>query len=293
MKKTILLIIILFIFSCEKDDGDSYSKDLISNWEGTKINYSYNIASNSSQTVTNPYEVGSGSIELSGAEEASLNYMYLYQANGVLQIAIAKRVFGVPSEETNYLLNIYDYGDFGSYSQLTKSNNDAADVYEGELEFTVNGPELTISTGALYHETVNDSVMISGTLAVAQETVNAGSQFEIGNIDWVFGSYEITLLINNDKSFEQTINTLDSETLKYSGTWDASSDEITFHYTNYSKTYEYRVSSSDLELTYLDDLCVLYPDECLTPYELMYNMAGGSLERVVLYETTFFDKKSD
>ena len=125
------------------------------------------------------------------------------------------------------------------------------------------------------------------------------------NID-AFGPYPADTIFNKkfSKKFDVIIcmyhdqatipiKTLDFETLEYSGTWDASSDEITFHYTNYSKTYEYRVSSSDLELTYLDDLCVLYPDECLTPYELMYNMAGGSLESVVLYETTFFDKKSD
>ncbi len=293
MKSTILLITILFIVSCEKDEKASYSKDLIGNWEGVKENYSYNITSNISQPVTIPYKTGTGSIELNGAEEASLKYMYLYYTNGILQIAVSKNGFGVPSEDTNFVLNIYDYGDFGSFSQLTKTSGDAADIYEGQLEFTVNGLDVTVLSGALYNDFVNDSVTVTGTLSAVQESVNAGTPREIGNVNWVFRSYEVSFLINDDKSFEQTIKTIDSETLEYSGTWNATSDEITFHYTNYSKTYEYNITNSDLELTFINDLCLLNPDECLPQYELMYGMEDGSLENVVLKKTTYFNKSSN
>ena len=102
---------------------------------------------------------------------------------------------------------------------------------------------------------MNDSVTVTGTLLAVQENVNAGIEQEIGNIDWEFVSYEISFLINNDKSFEQTIKTIDSETLEYSGTWDATSDEITFHYPNSSDTYLYSVNGSSLELKYNKDIC--------------------------------------
>ncbi len=297
MKKAIFLLTALFIISCEKEKGESYSKDLIGNWEGLKRNYSYNISSNLSQTVTNPYAAGTGSIELFGAEEASLKYMYLFSTNGVLQIAIAEEVFGVPSEDTNFVLNMYDYGNFGTFCQLTKYIGDASEIYEGELEFTVyflvdGYPEITILSGALYSEFVNDSVTVIGTLTSVQENVNAGNEKEIGNVDWEFVSYEISFLIKGDKSFEQTIRTIDSETLEYSGTWEATSDEITFHYTNYSETFEYSVNNSGLELTEVIDLCVATQDNCLLQYELMYGMENGSLESVVLEEKTFFNKST-
>ncbi|HJM70386.1 MAG TPA: hypothetical protein QGF08_05855, partial [Candidatus Marinimicrobia bacterium] len=110
MKKLTLLFILLFLISCEKDDGDSYAKDLIGNWTGYKQNNSYFITSITTQTVTNPYITGTGSITLDGAEEATLQYIYMYSSHGLTQIAVAQKVFGITSEGNNYILNIYDYG---------------------------------------------------------------------------------------------------------------------------------------------------------------------------------------
>ncbi|MFQ6677030.1 MAG: hypothetical protein ACE5D0_01810 [Fidelibacterota bacterium] len=299
MKKYVLLFIILFLAGCEKEEGESYPKDLIGNWKGFERNYSYNMISNLSQTVTNPYAEGTGSIELNGAETASLKYIYFLNTNGIVQIAMAKNVFGVISEDINFSLNIYDYGDLGSYSQLKVSSDDAAENYEGELEFSLISDnldgfvEIAIVSGALYNEFVNDSVTVTGTLTSVQENVDANNEIEIGNIDWEFVSYEISFLINEDKSFEQTIRTIDSETLEYSGTWDATHDAITFHHKNYSETFEYSVSNSGLELMVANDLCLLNPDVCLSQYELMYGMEVGSLESVILNETTFFNRSSN
>ncbi|MCH7612025.1 MAG: hypothetical protein IIB95_09710 [Candidatus Marinimicrobia bacterium] len=290
MKKIILLFTILFIVTCEKEDGDSYSKDLIGNWEGVMRNYSYHIISTVSQTVNNPYKSGTGSIVLQGAEEAILQYMYLYSVNGVLQISIAQFPFGLTVEETHYVLYIYDYGDFGTPSQLTKYYSDVGELYEGELDFTINGYEITVTSGALYHTFLNDSVSITGTLAPAQSNVTAGTDVELGSLDWTFDTYEVNFNIKDDNSFDQTIVTIDTETLERSGTWEATSDEITFHYPTSSDKYSYNISGSNLELTQNKDLCISNPDECLPQYELMYGMEGGSLENVVMKETTFFNK---
>ena len=290
MKKIILLLVILLFISCEKDEGESYSKDLIGNWDGFKTNYVYTIISSISQTVNNPYEAGTGSLILSSAEEATLQYMYLYSINGVLQISISDKPIGVITEEIHYRLKIYDYGDFGTYSQLTKYISDADENYEGELEFSLIGSELTVTSGALYHTSLNDSITVIGTLSPAQTSVNAGSETELGNIDWTFDTFEWNFNIKDGNSFTQTIITIDSGTIERSGTWEATSDEITFHYSNSSDTYAYSVSGSGLVLEFNKDLCVSNPDECLPLFELEYGMESGSLEQVAQIKTTHFSK---
>lgn len=290
MKKIILLLVIILFISCEKDEGESYSKDLIGNWDGFKTNYVYTIISSISQTVNNPYEAGTGSLILSSAEEATLQYMYLYSINGVQQISISDKPFDITTEETHYRLKIYDYGDFGTYSQLTKYISDAGENYEGELEFSLIGSELTVTSGALYHISLNDSITVIGTLSPAQTSVNAGSETELGNVDWTFDTFEWNFNIKDDNSFTQTIITIDSGTIERSGTWEATSDEITFHYSNSSDTYAYSVSGSGLVLEFNKDLCVSNPDECLPLYELEYGMESGSLEQVVQIKTTHFSK---
>jgi hypothetical protein len=290
MKKIILLLVILLFISCEKDEGESYSKDLIGNWDGFKTNYVYTIISSISQTVNNPYEAGTGSLILSSAEEATLQYMYLYSINGVQQISISDKPFDITTEETHYRLKIYDYGDFGTYSQLTKYISDAGENYEGELEFSLIGSELTVTSGALYHISLNDSITVIGTLSPAQTSVNAGSETELGNVDWTFDTFEWNFNIKDGNSFTQTIITIDSGTIERSGTWEATSDEITFHYSNSSDTYAYSVSGSGLVLEFNKDLCVSNPDECLPLYELEYGMESGSLEQVVQIKTTHFSK---
>ena len=290
MKKIILLLVIILFISCEKDEGESYSKDLIGNWDGFKTNYVYTIISSISQTVNNPYEAGTGSLILSSAEEATLQYMYLYSINGVQQISISDKPFDITTEETHYRLKIYDYGDFGTYSQLTKYISDAGENYEGELEFSLIGSELTVTSGALYHISLNDSITVIGTLSPAQTSVNAGSETELGNVDWTFDTFEWNFNIKDDNSFTQTIITIDSGTIERSGTWEATSDEITFHYSNSSDTYAYSVSGSGLVLEFNKDLCVSNPDECLPLYELEYGMESGSLEQVAQIKTTHFSK---
>ena len=290
MKKLTLLFILLFLISCAKDDGDSYAKDLIGNWTGYKQNNSYYITSITTQTVTNPYIAGTGSITLDGAEEATLQYIYMYSSHGLTQIAVAQKVFGITSEGNNYILNIYDYGDFGSFSQLFKTSANVSDTYEGELEFSVEGQTISVTGGALYHESVDDSVMIVGTLSLVQSDVVSGTAVELGNLDWIFENYEFSMNINDDKTFEQIIITITGDTEETSGTWNADNDEITLHYPNYSKTFSYSVSATSLEMTYNNDLCVLTPDECLPQYEFMYGMEAGSLEQVVQIKTTYFSK---
>lgn len=283
---------------CEKDEKNTYSKNIIGHWDGFKRNYSYSIQSNQSQLMVNPYERGIGVVEVSGAETASLTYMYIYSANGVLQISMAKNVFDIPSEESNYILNIYDYGYFGSFSQLTVTSSDYSTLYEGELEYTVNSiingnGEVTIQSGALYHSSTNDSVMITGTLAPIQVAVNAGTVYEIGNVDWDFTNYLTNLFIDGNKTFKKTIRTLDGEVLIDSGTWDATEKELTFYYANRTQQFTFNVTNSNLDLIYINDLCIQAPDDCLPQYEWMYGMVGGSLENVVLKETTFFNKSSN
>ena len=290
MKKLTLLFILLFLISCAKDDGDSYAKDLIGNWTGYKQNNSYYITSITTQTVTNPYIAGTGLITLDGAEEATLQYIYMYSSHGLTQITVAQKVFGITSEGNNYILNIYDYGDFGSFSQLFKTSANASDTYEGELEFSVESQTISVTGGALYHESVDDSVMIVGTLSLVQSDVVSGTAVELGNLDWIFENYEFSMNINDDKTFEQIIITITGDTEETSGTWNADSDEITLHYPNYSKTFSYSVSATSLEMTYNNDLCVLTPDECLPQYELMYDMENGSLDQVVQVKTTYFSK---
>ena len=290
MKKLTLLFILLFLISCAKDDGDSYAKDLIGNWTGYKQNNSYFITSITTQTVTNPYIAGTGLITLDGAEEATLQYIYMYSSHGLTQITVAQKVFGITSEGNNYILNIYDYGDFGSFSQLFKTSANASDTYEGELEFSVEGQTVSLTGGALYHESVDDSVMIVGTLSLVQSDVVSGTAVELGNLDWIFENYEFSMNINDDKTFEQIIITITGDTEETSGTWNADNDEITLHYPNYSKTFSYSVSATSLEMTYNNDLCVLTPDECLPQYELMYDMENGSLDQVVQVKTTYFSK---
>ena len=290
MKKLTLLFILLFLISCAKDDGDSYAKDLIGNWTGYKQNNSYYITSITTQTVTNPYIAGTGLITLDGAEEATLQYIYMYSSHGLTQITVAQKVFGITSEGNNYILNIYDYGDFGSFSQLFKTSANASDTYEGELEFSVESQTISVTGGALYHESVDDSVMIVGTLSLVQSDVVSGTAVELGNLDWIFENYEFSMNINDDKTFEQIIITITGDTEETSGTWNADNDVITLHYPNYSKTFSYSVSATNLDMTYNNDLCVLTPDECLPQYELMYDMENGSLDQVVQVKTTYFSK---
>jgi len=290
MKKLTLLFILLFLISCAKDDGDSYAKDLIGNWTGYKQNNSYYITSITTQTVTNPYIAGTGLITLDGAEEATLQYIYMYSSHGLTQITVAQKVFGITSEGNNYILNIYDYGDFGSFSQLFKTSANASDTYEGELEFSVEGQTVSLTGGALYHDSVDDSVMVVGTLSLVQSEVISGTALQLGNLDWMFENYEFSMNINDDKTFEQIIITITGDTEETSGTWNADNDEITLHYPNYSKTFSYSVSATNLEMTYNNDLCVLTPDECLPQYELMYDMENGSLDQVVQVKTTYFSK---
>ena len=290
MKKLTLLFILLFLISCAKDDGDSYAKDLIGNWTGYKQNNSYFITSITTQTVTNPYITGTGSITLDGAEEATLQYIYMYSSHGLTQITVAQKVFGITSEGNNYILNIYDYGDFGSFSQLFKTSANASDTYEGELEFSVEGQTVSLTGGALYHDSVDDSVMVVGTLSLVQSEVISGTALQLGNLDWMFENYEFSMNINDDKTFEQIIITITGDTEETSGTWNADNDVITLHYPNYSKTFSYSVSATNLDMTYNNDLCVLTPDECLPQYEFMYGMEAGSLEQVVQIKTTYFSK---
>jgi len=290
MKKLTLLFILLFLISCAKDDGDSYAKDLIGNWTGYKQNNSYYITSITTQTVTNPYIAGTGLITLDGAEEATLQYIYMYSSHGLTQIAVAQKVFGITSEGNNYILNIYDYGDFGSFSQLFKTSANASDTYEGELEFSVESQTISVTGGALYHDSVDDSVMVVGTLSLVQSEVISGTALQLGNLDWMFENYEFSMNINDDKTFEQIIITITGDTEETSGTWNADNDVITLHYPNYSKTFSYSVSATNLDMTYNNDLCVLTPDECLPQYEFMYGMEAGSLEQVVQIKTTYFSK---
>lgn len=285
--KHISIVLVLLMVSCEQENNNTVSKNILDDWHVFKLTQTISIETNVSVTINNPFVEGNGSILVSGAQETELKYIYLYSANGVTNVHISNNNLGI---DLNYVLNIYDYGSLGSYAQFSVIDIDALRVYEGDLNFTIDETVVMVHSGALYNENQTDSVLITGNLSPVQMTIPGVTETELGTAEWLFNQYEKTLSISKDNHFVETIIYSNGDSVETNGVWEGNAEELTLHYDTYSATYAYAFNEHTLILSLRTDMCASSMEDCLSVYELIFGLESGTLKAVTQMESTYFSK---
>ena len=77
MKRLLIILPLLFWISCDEDAEDNLPTELVGTWYLTDGELYMEMTTNSDQTMIDQFGLGIGSIEVEGAVNTSLTYMFL------------------------------------------------------------------------------------------------------------------------------------------------------------------------------------------------------------------------
>ncbi len=110
MKRLLIILPLLFWIACDEDTEDDPSVELVGTWYLTGGELYMEMTTNSDQTMIDRFGPGIGSIEVEGAVNTSLTYMFLDEDYDAVSIMVANQFLDGPENFPAYFLIINSYG---------------------------------------------------------------------------------------------------------------------------------------------------------------------------------------
>ena len=307
MKRLLIILPLLFWISCDEDAEDNLTAELVGTWYLTDGELYMEMTTNSDQTMIDRFRPGIGSIEVEGAVNTSLTYMFLDEDYDNYYIVIANQVSDGPENLPIYFLSLNSYGgDLSTHFYAVESEDDYIFYFTDSLDLSYDPDSyaVTIVSTEFFGTDmygVVDSVILSGTIQANTIAIPANTPTQVDQSYYFDNMPEMTITLEADGSIVRT-EAFDyyeePETETYEGTWSVSGDQLIIleeHEGNGETevdTTEFTFSLSGNTLTFMmeEDWCEPdeYLDECLEGEAMAFGLDPGSLTNLVMVQIMNF-----
>ena len=309
MKRLLIILPLLFWISCDEDAEDNLTAELVGTWYLTGGELYMEMTTNSDQTMIDRFRPGIGSIEVEGAVNTSLTYMFLDEDYGEVSIMVANQSLDGPGIPPLYYLIVSSYGgELSAIFYALESEDDYIYYFTESLDLSYDLDSYTVTIGSteffgtdMYG--VVDSVILSGTIQANTIAIPANTPTQVDQSYYFDNMPEMTITLEADGSIVRT-ETFDyyeePETETYEGTWSVSGDQLIIleEYEGNGETevdtteFTFSLSGNTLSLMMEEDWCEPdeeYPmDQCLEEGAMEFGLDPGSLTDLVMVQIMNF-----
>ena len=312
MKRLLIILPLLFWIACDEDTEDDPSVELVGTWYLTGGELYMEMTTNSDQTMIDQFGPGIGSIEVEGAVNTSLTYMFLDEDYGDVSIMVANQFLDGPENFPAYFLIINSYGgDLSTFFYAVESEDDYIFYFTESLDISYDLDSYTVTIGSTeffgtdMYGVVDSSlsVILSGTIQANTIAIPANTPTQVDQSYYFDYMPEMTITLEADGSIVRT-ETFDyyeePETETYEGTWSVSGDQLIIleEYEGNGETevdtteFTFSLSGNTLSLMMEEDWCEPdeeYPmDQCLEEGAMEFGLDPGSLTDLVMVQIMNF-----
>jgi len=312
MKQLLIILPLLFWIACDDDAEDDLSAELVGTWYLMGGEAYMEMTTNSDQTMIVQYEPGIGSIEVEGAVNTSLTYLFLNVDYGNVDIMVANQSFGGSDIFPLYYIIISSYGgDLSTFFYAVESEDDYIFYFTDSLDLSYDLDSYTVTIGSTeffgtdMYGVVDSSlsVILSGTIQANTIAIPANTPTQVDQSYYFDNMPEMTITLEADGSIVRT-ETYDyyeePETETYEGTWSVSGDQLIIleEYEGNGETevdtteFTFSLSGNTLSLMMEEDWCEPdeeYPmDQCLEEGAMEFGLDPGSLTDLVMVQIMNF-----
>ena len=310
MKRLLILLPLLFWIACDEDAEDTLPTELVGTWYLMGGEAYMEMTTNSDQTMIDRFGPGIGSIEVEGAVNTSLTYMFLQSYDNDYTIIIENQFLDGPENFPIYYLMVSSYGgDLSTYFYAVESEDDYIFYFTDSLDLSYDPDSYAVTIvsteffGTDMYGVVDSSlsVTLSGTIQANTIAIPANTPTQVDQSHYFDYMPEMTITLEADGSIVRT-EAFDyyeePETETYEGTWSVSGDQLIIleeHEGNGETevdTTEFTFSLSGNTLTFMmeEDWCEPdeYLDECLEGEAMAFGLDPGSLTNLVMVQIMNF-----
>ena len=312
MKRLLIILPLLFWIACDEDTEDDPSVELVGTWYLTGGELYMEMTTNSDQTMIDRFGPGIGSIEVEGAVNTSLTYMFLDEDYGAVSIMVGSQFLDGPENFPAYFLIISSYGgDLSAIFYAVESEDYQTYYFTDSLDLSYDPDFYAVSIvsteffGTDMYGVVDSSlsVILSGTIQANTIAIPANTPTQVDLSYYFDDMTEMRITLEADGSIVRT-ETYDyyeePETETYEGTWSVSGDQLIIleEYEGNGETevdtteFTFSLSGNTLTLMMEEDWCEPdedYPmDECLEEGAMEFGLSLGSLTNLVMVQIMNF-----
>ena len=311
MKRLLIILPLLFWIACDEDAEDNLTAELVGTWYLTGGELYMEMTTNSDQTMIDRFRPGIGSIEVEGAVNTSLTYMFLDEDYDDYYIVIANQFLDGPENLPIYFLSLSSYGgDLSTYFYAVESEDGYIVYFTDSLDLSYDLDSHTVTIGSteffgtdMYGDSL--SVTLSGTIQANSIAIPANTPTQVDFPDSFIDddASEITMTLEEDGSCVLTeVYEYDDETETETdvGTWSVNDDQLILliEYEGYGETEvdtleaTVSVSGNMLSLIIEENYCSEAEedelDECLEEGAMEFGLDPGSLTNLVMVQIMNF-----
>ena len=149
MKRLLIILPLLFWIACDEDAEDNLPAELVGTWYLTGGELYMEMTTNSDQTMIDRFGPGIGSIEVEGAVNTSLTYMFLDEDYGAVSIMVGSQFLDGPENFPAYFLIISSYGgDLSAIFYAVESEDDYIFYFTESLDLSYDLDSYTVTMGS-------------------------------------------------------------------------------------------------------------------------------------------------
>ena len=311
MKRLLILLPLLFWIACDEDAEDTLPTELVGTWYLMGGEAYMEMTTNSDQTMIDRFRPGIGSIEVEGAVNTSLTYMFIDEDYGDYYIVIANQVSDGPENLPIYFLSLNSYGgDLSTHFYAVESEDGYIVYFTDSLDLSYDLDSHTVTIGSteffgtdMYGDSL--SVTLSGTIQANSIAIPANTPTQVDFPDSFIDddASEIIMTLEEDGSCVLTeVYEYDDETETETdvGTWSVNDDQLILliEYEGYGETEvdtleaTVSVSGNMLSLIIEENYCSEAEedelDECLEEGAMEFGLDPGSLTNLVMVQIMNF-----
>jgi len=312
MKRLLIILPLLFWIACDEDAEDNLPAELVGTWYLTGGELYMEMTTNSDQTMIDRFGPGIGSIEVEGAVNTSLTYMFLDEDYGAVSIMVGSQFLDGPENFPAYFLIISSYGgDLSAIFYAVESEDDYIFYFTESLDLSYDLDSYTVTIGSTeffgtdMYGVVDSSlsVILSGTIQANTIAIPANTPTQVDQSYYFDYMPEMTITLEADGSIVRTETSdyyEEPETETYEGTWSVSGDQLIIleEYEGNGETevdtteFTFSLSGNTLSLMMEEDWCEPdeeYPmDQCLEEGAMEFGLDPGSLTDLVMVQIMNF-----
>lgn len=254
-------------------------EQLLGTWDYGSFQLKVTVTTNKDQTTLDRNSEGEGSIEVVGADTATLTYMTgFWQDEYGTSVTVSNRPWLEWDEYPVYTLYC-SRSQWGTWLDLSIQTRNGYRSYYGEGVISLDSEThtLTISGVELYDWEDEESVIVTGELVGGTMDIPANTPTEV--VDFTDDDPDQALKFKDNDLF---IWVFDDEWFN-SGFWELEADTLTLYIDyngGYVVHYVYTLSGDSLTLEWEDDPCESDDAVCLEQYERSYGLEEGTLTSI-------------
>ena len=300
-----IIPLLIFLFQCNGDNGitdddsETLSKQLIGGWVSTEQISEMLITVSTEQTIPDVYSEGTGSINITGAHNIELAYLFVNIEGGFTTAVVSNRPIIEGDKYPNHSLIFTDYFGGGFFANLiAKYSPDEMYVYENQdvnFNYDESTYSLTLDQTVLNNVDQTDSIFAEGVISSDPLNLPAGTPTSLFALN-IEGNTVLIFERNGDYYGESTFEE-DGEpvTETSTGSWNMIGDSLKIIGITENEgetlidTVVFAVSITDgiLKLWYEE---IEVDQSYLDGFELSLGLEPGTLEEIRYAVTFTFSK---